>query len=157
MTKSFDEFVWSEQGVIGHTADIVLIALNPEKQRGEVLLVQRSKDPFGGKWALPGGFVSHNETLKEAARRELAEETNISDVGELREIGTWSRPDRDPRGRVISTAFVGVVERKPDIRAGSDAKNVRWFSLNALPSPLAFDHEEMVERALRIFDLDGAW
>lgn len=114
----------------------------------EVLLIQRSAEPFKDMWAFPGGFVNEDETVETAASRELEEETGISDV-ELKQIYTFSNPNRDPRHRTVTVAFIGNLDNKVEPKAGDDAKNARWFNLNDLP-PLAFDHEEILEKALLI-------
>lgn len=127
------------------TVDIVLLAdvfLHPK-----VLLIRRKNPPFEGLWALPGGFLEMDETLEESALRELNEETNISDV-ELTQVGTFGRPDRDPRGRVITIAYIGIINSEQQKAvAGSDAAEVAWFSTSDLPQ-LAFDHIQIIEKAL---------
>ncbi|MFO0714383.1 MAG: NUDIX domain-containing protein [Sandaracinus sp.] len=126
------------------TVDAVVLAF--DAGRLSVLLVKRGLPPFEGAWALPGGFVHVDETLDRAVRRELAEETGLTDVY-LEELKTFSRVDRDPRERVISVAFVALVRgRSTRIHEGSDAAEARWFALEALP-PLAFDHAEILEAA----------
>lgn len=92
-----------------------------------------------GKWALPGGFVEIEEDLDEGARRELIEETGISDV-DLKQFKTYGKPGRDPRGRTISVVYYGFIDENITIEAGDDASDVAWFSIHNLP-PLAFDHE----------------
>jgi nicotinamidase/pyrazinamidase len=126
------------------TVDCVVLAF--EEGKLSVLLVRRALDPFAGSWALPGGFVHVDETLEEAARRELSEETGLGNVY-LEELKTFSRVDRDPRERVISVAFVALVRgRSSRVKEGSDAAEARWFPIEALPS-LAFDHGEILEVA----------
>ncbi|MDE0088954.1 MAG: NUDIX hydrolase [Candidatus Poribacteria bacterium] len=113
----------------------------------KVLLIRRKNPPFKDLWALPGGFLEMDETLEESALRELNEETNISDV-ELTQVGTFGHPDRDPRGRVITIAYVGIINSEQQKAvAGSDAVEVAWFSTLELPQ-LAFDHSEIIEKAL---------
>ena len=127
------------------TVDIVLFADATEDPK--VLLIRRKSAPFKDFWAVPGGFVEMEETLEESAKRELNEETNISDV-QLTQIGTFGHPDRDPRGRVISVAYVGIIESENTVAiAGSDAAEVAWFSTLKLPA-LAFDHSEIIKKAL---------
>lgn len=127
------------------TVDIVLMTdIQPYPQ---VLLIRRKNPPFKGFWALPGGFINMDESLEESALRELFEETNISDV-QLTQVGTFGEPDRDPRGRVITVAYVGVINpEQQKAFAGSDASEVRWFSLLELPQ-LAFDHKKIIQTAL---------
>lgn len=110
----------------------------------ELLLIRRARDPFAGRWALPGGFIDIDEDLEAAARRELLEETGLV-AGDLVQLQTFGRPGRDPRERVISVVFIGLAEEdKPDTpQAGDDAAEARWFSVTELP-PLAFDHAEII-------------
>lgn len=113
----------------------------------EVLLIRRKNEPFKGKWALPGGFMDMNETLEEAAIRELQEETGLKGI-ELKQLHTFSAVDRDPRHRTISVAFYGrLSDNNQSVKAGSDASEAAWFKTNALP-PLAFDHDKILETAL---------
>ena len=113
------------------TVDIVL--LTDAKPYPEIVLIQRKNPPFKNAWALPGGFLEMEETLEESALRELYEETNISNV-KLTQIGTFGHPQRDPRGRVITVAYVGIITSKiTDVRAGSDADEVAWYSISNLP------------------------
>ncbi len=127
------------------TVDIVLFQRALEQHR--VLLIQRSGEPFQGRFALPGGFLDIKETLEEAAERELVEETGLKDI-QLVQIHTFSAVDRDPRGRVISTAYGAVLDPAREYAAvsGSDAGAVGWFSLTDLPE-LAFDHEIIIRTA----------
>ncbi|RMF09735.1 MAG: NUDIX hydrolase [Alphaproteobacteria bacterium] len=123
------------------TADVAL--LSAAEGRLALLLVRRAQPPFAGHWALPGGFMNIDETLAHCAARELREETGIVDVS-LVPLGVFDQPDRDPRERVITLVHVGIV-RLADValEAGSDAGEVRWFTLDALPD-LAFDHGAVV-------------
>jgi len=126
------------------SVDCVIFGL--DRGRLRVLLIQRDRDPFAGSWALPGGFVEIDEAPEHAARRELEEETGLSSV-EMEQLHTFGRPDRDPRGRVVSVAhwaLVNVAECRP--RAADDARNVGWFSVRK-PPPLAFDHREILAMA----------
>ena len=109
----------------------------------ELLLIQRKHDPYAGRWALPGGFVDMDETVEEAAARELYEETNLKDIP-LEQFHVFSKVDRDPRGRTISVIFTGILKGEQEVRAKDDAQEARWFPLDKLP-PLAFDHDEIVE------------
>lgn len=114
----------------------------------KVLLIQRGLAPHKGRWALPGGFVKLEESLDEAIRRELREETGLNDLY-LEQLYTFGEPKRDPRERVISVAYYALVTLTDHaVRADTDATSVGWFSLSDLP-PLAFDHEAIVEVALR--------
>ncbi len=112
-----------------------------------ILLIRRGSEPYQGRWALPGGFVEEDEDLEPAARRELEEETGLRGVA-LEQLRAFGRPGRDPRGRVIAVAYVGLVESVPPAVAGADdAAEARWFPVDALP-PLAFDHEEIISYGL---------
>ncbi|NLS91998.1 MAG: NUDIX hydrolase [Planctomycetaceae bacterium] len=130
----------------GLTADCVVFGLAEEGPL-QVLLIQRARYPFEGCWAVPGGFVEEGETLLEAARRELAEESGLADLP-MSQFYTFGRPGRDPRGWVVTVAHWTVV-RTDQVRpcAGDDAAHVRWFPLGNLPR-LAFDHDEMLHRAV---------
>lgn len=122
----------------------------------KVLLIQRGEEPFAGAWALPGGFVrvgdafdDRGESLREAARRELVEETHLDlQSAWLEQIGAFGAPDRDPRMRVISVAYSALVrpDLAPLVRGGSDAADAQWASLTERPS-LAFDHDELLAHA----------
>jgi 8-oxo-dGTP diphosphatase len=111
------------------------------------MLIQRALAPFEGKWALPGGFVRLDETLAEAARRELEEETGLRDVF-LEQLYTFSAVDRDPRERVVSVAHYALVNlRDHSVHAATDASAAAWFGVHDLPT-LAFDHAEILQTAL---------
>jgi len=114
----------------------------------KVLLIERDLAPFKGKWALPGGFADVGETIDDAARRELAEETGLKDVF-LEQLYTFGSLRRDPRERVVSVAYFALVPLGQHIpRASSDARNSLWFGASDLPS-LAFDHDEIVATAIQ--------
>jgi 8-oxo-dGTP diphosphatase len=112
--------------------------------RGRVLLVRRKFPPFQGRYALPGGFVEIGETVEDAARRELEEETGVK-AGRLRMLGVYSDPKRDPRGHTCSVAFLADAPRgKP--RAGDDAAAAEWID-NWTKVDLAFDHAKILADA----------
>ncbi len=126
--------------------DCVVFGLDEEDLK--ILLIQRDLPPFKGKWAVPGGFVHIAESLEEAAKRELEEETGVEDVF-LEQLYTFGDVKRDPRERVVSVAYYALVNlRDHEIRAATDARNAAWFSVDDLP-PLAFDHNRIVDVALR--------
>jgi 8-oxo-dGTP diphosphatase len=113
----------------------------------KVLLITRDLPPHRGRWALPGGFVHVEETLEDAARRELQEETGIERVF-LEQLYTFGAVDRDPRERVVTVAYFALVKLSDHkIVAATDASRAAWFDVDDLP-PLAFDHAEIVETAL---------
>ena len=113
-----------------------------------ILLIERGNEPFKGSWALPGGFMLEtDQNALAGVKRELAEETNAKDV-HLKEIGTFSEKDRDPRERVITIAFSALVKKDVfEIKADTDAKKAEWFRINKLPE-LAFDHKDIIDKAL---------
>ena len=126
------------------SVDIVAIR---EKNGGhELLLIQRKNEPHKNSWALPGGFLDMEETLEQAAARELKEETGL-EIESLKQLGAFSKVDRDPRTRVISVAFHAKLVSGQTAIAADDAQDVGWFDLNKLPQ-LAFDHAEMIQLAL---------
>ncbi|WP_448334008.1 NUDIX domain-containing protein [Streptomyces sp. DSM 41534] len=125
------------------TADVVCI------RGGDVLLIERGWPPFQGQLALPGGHVDPGETSRAAAARELLEETGVEvSAGDLVQVGVFDRPDRDPRGRYVSVAYVVTVDADTTARAGDDAAAVHWVPLDA-PGDLAFDHGEIIHAARR--------
>jgi 8-oxo-dGTP diphosphatase len=129
------------------TVDLVVLTIRDRALH--VLLVRRRYPPYRGRWALPGGFVLPDEDLFAAATRELAEETGIH-MGHLEQLATYGAPRRDPRGRVVTVAYLALVPDLPSPAAGSDAAAADWVEV-ATASPLAFDHARIladgVERA----------
>src|SRR5215217_7996776 len=131
----------------GLTVDCVIFGLDLDEETLKVMLIERDVEPFEGEWAIPGGFVRSDETLMEAANRELEEETGIRGVF-LEQLYTFGNPDRDPRGWVVSVAYYALVSPdKHHVRAATDARQARWFPVDALPR-LAFDHAEILQAAL---------
>lgn len=104
-----------------------------------IVLVKRRFEPMG--WALPGGFLDEGETLEEACRREVREETGLA-IDELRQMHTYSDPQRDPRHHTVTTVF--VARASGTLVAGDDAAEAAFFSLEALPRPLCFDHDLVI-------------
>jgi 8-oxo-dGTP diphosphatase len=113
-----------------------------------VLLIQRKYEPFKNQWAIPGGFVLEEESLEEAVRRELSEETGI-EVNYLEQLYTFGDPNRDPRQRIISVAYFALVKslRFQQLKASTDAENAQWFNIKSLPK-LAFDHHQILNTAI---------
>lgn len=112
-----------------------------------ILLIQRRHPPFAGAWALPGGFVDEGEGLEQAAQRELAEETGLTGV-RLAQLHTFGDPDRDPRGRVITVAYLACTgsDQALQARPGPEARATAWHATDALPE-LAFDHDRIIAAA----------
>lgn len=128
------------------TVDCVIFGLDDDDLK--IMLIQRALEPFKERWALPGGFVNMEETLEEAARRELMEETGIENVF-LEQLYTFGNVERDPRDRVVSVTYYALVNLEGHhIEAHSDAMNAAWFSINDIPE-LAFDHDTILDMALK--------
>lgn len=126
------------------TVDIVIFTIEDDDLK--VLLIQRGNEPFKGEWALPGGFVEINESLRRAAWRELKEETGVN-AAFLEQFGAFGHPDRDPRERIITIAYYALISaERLEIQANSDAQDARLFSMNELPE-LATDHPRILSRA----------
>lgn len=127
---------------IRFTADVVVTTTD-----NRVLLIERGWPPYVGQWALPGGHVDFGETSRQAAARELAEETGVHAApDELTQVGVFDAPDRDPRGRYVTVAYRLTVISTLPIEAGDDAVRAEWWPLDALP-PLAFDHADIIRAA----------
>jgi 8-oxo-dGTP diphosphatase len=127
------------------TVDCVVFGLDAGTLR--ILLIRRAHDPFAGCWALPGGFVDECETLDNAARRELEEETGLRDVF-LEQLYSFGDPGRDPRGHTVSVAYYALVRRdRHSPQAATDASEAAWFPVARLPK-LAFDHGKIISTAV---------
>jgi 8-oxo-dGTP diphosphatase len=125
--------------------DCVVFGLDDEDLK--ILLIRRDLEPFAGRWAFPGGFVRVDETVDDAARRELGEETGLSRVF-LEQLHTYGALDRDPRERVVSVAYYALVNLSDHrVKAATDAREAAWFAVADMPR-LAFDHEEIAAAAL---------
>lgn len=130
------------------TADCVVITKEAEPK---VLLIQRGADPYKGCWAFPGGFMNMDETTEQCAIRELEEETGLK-VSTVRQIGAYSKVDRDPRGRTITVAYLAIIDKPAQVTGQDDAAKAEWFPLSALPE-LAFDHADIMADAINSFYL----
>lgn len=129
------------------TVDCVLFSENEKDVK--VLLIKRKNEPFKDAWAFPGGFVDMTETTYDAAKRELKEETGIN-VSNLVQVHTFSDVDRDPRGRTVSVIYFAKVNGGDfSLKAGDDANDAKWFSLNSLPN-LAFDHKMILDFVVKL-------
>ncbi len=124
------------------------IVFTKEDNSTFVLLIQRGREPFKNKWALPGGFVNIDELLETACRRELEEETGLK-VDKMEQFKAFDAIDRDPRHRTISVVFSAEISEKQEVKGGDDAAHAKWFSISELPE-LAFDHQQILEE---FFDL----
>ncbi|MGG8495475.1 NUDIX hydrolase [Tenacibaculum sp. TC6] len=119
-----------------------------EQKELSVLLIKRGIEPFKGTWALPGGLVLENESLEDAVQRELQEETGVT-IDYLEQLYTFGAPGRDPRNRVVSVTYFGLVSPNHfKINADTDADEVQWFSIHKLPK-LAFDHATILDTGLK--------
>jgi 8-oxo-dGTP diphosphatase len=116
-------------------------------ERGYVLLIRRGNEPFKGSYALPGGFVDMGERVEDSCRRELSEETGLH-VGELRLIGVYSDPGRDPRGHTCSVAYLARVGRA-EVTADDDAAAAEWVA-DWRREKLAFDHAQIIADAEKL-------
>lgn len=125
------------------TVDIMVLRVTPDLNRLQLLLIQRKDHPFMEQWALPGGFINMDESAYEAALRELEEETDIKNVY-LEQVYTMSRPDRDPRMRVIDIAYMALLPYGTDVRpkAGDDAKQALWFDITFTDDRLLLHNNE---------------
>ena len=130
------------------TADCVVITKEAEPK---VLLIQRGADPYKGCWAFPGGVMNMDETTEQCAIRELEEETGLK-VSTVRQIGAYSKVDRDPRGRTITVAYLAIIDKPAQVTGQDDAAKAEWFPLSALPE-LAFDHADIMADANNSFHL----
>jgi 8-oxo-dGTP diphosphatase len=135
---------------LGVAADLVILTVRDGSL--QVLLISRGIPPYRGRWALPGGFVRPKEDLEAAARRELAEETGlVSDRIHLEQVATYGEPGRDPRGRVVSVAYLALVPDLPTPVAGTDAASAEWVAVDELLDDarrLAFDHHRILTDAV---------
>jgi 8-oxo-dGTP diphosphatase len=131
------------------TVDTVVLDLFDRDGIPRVLLIKRKNQPFQGMWAIPGGFLDIDEELSYSAAREVLEETGVDILPEkLQQINVCGELNRDPRGRVISIVFMGIIHRDSyTIQAGDDAEDVDWFRITALPN-LAADHRSTITHAL---------
>lgn len=122
------------------TVDAIVFVKSTEQT--SVLLIERGREPFKNKWALPGGFVDIDETLEKACIRELEEETGLQ-VEKMQQFRTYDAIDRDPRHRTISVVYSVEVEEQKPVKGSDDAAQAKWFSTDDLPE-LAFDHTEIL-------------
>lgn len=132
---------------ISLAVDAIVFGYSKE-QEVSILLIKRKYPPFEGNWAIPGGFVLENESLEEAVERELLEETGIK-INYLEQLYTFGKPNRDPRQRIVSVAYFGLVKSTQfeKLNASTDAEEAQWFNIKNLPK-LAFDHTDILTSAI---------
>jgi 8-oxo-dGTP diphosphatase len=132
------------------TVDGVVLLRQAEGVFGDhfsVLLIERGRDPFKGRFALPGGFVDYGEDIEAAIHREMEEETGLTGLP-FRQFRTFGSPGRDPRGHTVSVVYVAVlIGEAPEVAAGDDAAAADWFPVKKLPD-LAFDHGHILSLVL---------
>ncbi len=126
------------------TVDAVVFSTAGPKP--QVLLIKRGREPNKGLWACPGGFLELDEELIDGAVRELREETGLTGV-ELKQMHAFGNIGRDPRGRLITIAYTGVIAERREVSAGDDAEEAKWFDIDELPV-MAFDHEVVAKMAI---------
>jgi 8-oxo-dGTP diphosphatase len=137
---------WKDYDKPSVTVDIVIFTMQNNELK--VLLIKRGLEPFKDKWAIPGGFVRMNESLEDAAIRELKEETGVKDVY-LEQLYSFGNPKRDPRGRVITISYMALINsEKIKLKAATDVSAVQWFSIKNIPN-LAFDHKKILDYSLK--------
>ncbi|WP_018683676.1 NUDIX domain-containing protein [Actinokineospora enzanensis] len=134
------------------TADAVLFG--HAEGRWRVLLIQRGKSPYRGRWALPGGKLNPGESPRKAVARELREETGVIMPRRVVEVGVYDKWGRDPRGDYVSHAYAALMDTLPMPRAADDARAARWVELDTLArSTLAFDHDRILTDAVLLLNL----
>lgn len=136
----------SRYPIFSVTVDVVALVVHDGVLKA--LAVQRGEEPYAGRWALPGGFVGAEEDLADAATRELMEETGVAAI-RMEQLKTYGAPDRDPRSRVVSVAWLAVLPEPAVTTAGSDASDSAWVPVDELLARgLAFDHADIVRDAV---------
>lgn len=126
-----------------------LAVLTVRESRLNALVIERANEPYAGEMALPGGFLRPAEDLLDAAERELLEETGLDGRPlHLEQLAVYGAPDRDPRGRIVSVAYLAVAPDLPIPTAGSDARNARWAAVDTVHDALAFDHAKILDDAV---------
>ncbi|MCQ2229050.1 MAG: NUDIX hydrolase [Bacteroidales bacterium] len=129
------------------TTDCIVIT---KESTPKVLLIERGGEPYKGCWAFPGGFLDMDETAEQCAMRELKEETGL-DVTNIKQLGAYSKVDRDPRGRTITIAYLSTIDAPKAVTGLDDAAKAQWFPISDLPQ-LAFDHKEIMDDAIKLFN-----
>jgi 8-oxo-dGTP diphosphatase len=132
-------------GMMGVAVDLAIFTV--QEARLELLLIRMKREPYTGKWALPGGRIRGDETVEAAAARELHEKAGLRDVY-LEQLYTFSEPRRDPGGRCISVAHLALIGGDVPLRTTDKYSGIGWFPVSRLP-PLAFDHKEIAAYAVK--------
>lgn len=123
------------------TVDLVILSYDKQLDQLKLLLIQRKANPYRLSWALPGGFVNKNESTDESALRETLEETGVViSQNHIEQLYTFSRPNRDPRGWVVTVSYLAFIGQTP-LQAGDDAKDVRWFNMTRHDNLLSLENE----------------
>ncbi|MBI5389858.1 NUDIX hydrolase [Candidatus Woesearchaeota archaeon] len=133
------------RGTVRVAVDAVVFTIQQDQLK--LLLIQRKNPPFQGMYALPGGFIHPAEALEAAAHRELSEETGVKDIF-LTQLGAYGAVKRDPRGRIISIAYLALIKGDQRLKPATDASAAQWLSIHQLPT-LAFDHAAIIADALK--------
>jgi ADP-ribose pyrophosphatase YjhB (NUDIX family) len=129
------------------TVDLAILTVREDLL--QVLVIERAHEPYQGQVALPGGFLRAAEDLRQAAGRELAEETSLDGSAlHLEQLATYGAPGRDPRGRVVTVAYLAIAPNLPVPAAGSDARAARWAPVGKVRDTLAFDHPRILDDAV---------
>jgi 8-oxo-dGTP diphosphatase len=132
------------------------VVFSKEKDKVEVLLIQRGNEPWKGCWAIPGGFMEVEETCEQGALRELEEETGLR-LSSLKQFHVFDAVNRDPRERIITIAHYGMIDKNKYTAKGSDdASDAKWFDIKNLPE-LAADHDKIIAMAIEVAKKDGAF
>ncbi len=142
----YDASKWPHPALTGDTA-----LFRSTVDGMQVLLIKRGNHPFKGCWALPGGFAEPGETIEETAARELKEEVGVEGAN-LRLVGIYSKPNRDPRDWVVTAAYAAMLPEGFAVIAGDDAAEARWFNIEDVQAMknLAFDHNEIIADAIDV-------
>jgi ADP-ribose pyrophosphatase YjhB (NUDIX family) len=136
-----------ERQLVHLTVDLAILTVRENLL--QALVIERDNEPYRGHAALPGGFLRPGEHLRRAAERELDEETALDGAAlHLEQLAVYDDPDRDPRGRVISVAYLAIAPDLPIPAAGSDARSARWAPVSAVRGTLAFDHAQILDDAV---------
>jgi 8-oxo-dGTP diphosphatase len=136
-----------EHALLRLTVDLAILTVRENLLH--VLVIERANEPYLGQTALPGGFLRVGEDLRDTARRELAEETGLDGKAlHLEQLAAYGAPGRDPRGRVVTVAYLAIAPNLPIPTAGSDARSARWAPVGEVGDLLAFDHSRILDEAV---------